>query len=291
MKNLLILILTYKCNLNCSYCPALKMDKSMKWDIIKKSLDLFNKLQDDNCKIKLFGGEPLLEFSLIKRIVEYNKRFNKNFKYELTTNGVLLNRDKIKFLKQNNFDIHISLDGDKESQISERGLKSWEIFDRINQKDKEYVTINIVVSPKQVTRFYKNFKFLYQNGFKKFNILPAVFNFWSDDNIKTFEKELMKIAYFVKGRGVYIQNVDTYQEHYLFNEGYVIDTNGDVYNDNRIMIKHFRKFKVKLKLGNIKNIDSLSKIKNKDVKIPEDKTHTTNLRLNNLFNRFIDWIK
>lgn len=291
MKDLLILILTYKCNLNCNYCPIFKKNKIMSWNIAKKSLDLFSKLQCNNCKIKFFGGEPLLKFDLIKKIVEYNKRFDKTFKYELTTNGILLNKNKTEFFKKHNFELHISLDGDKESQISGRGIRSWKAFNNLDKKDREYVIVNIVVSSKQVTKFYKNFKFLYQNGFKKFNILPAFFNHWSDKEVEIFGKELIKIADFIKDKKIYIQNVDIYQENYLFNEGYVIDTNGDIYSDNKIMIKHFKKFKGALKLGNINNIYSLSKIKNKDVNFPEDKAHIINLKLDKTFSKFIDMIQ
>lgn len=291
-KKYFVLIITHKCNLNCKYCPTIKINESMNWYIAKKSIDLLNRLKsNDKYRIKFFGGEPLLEFDLIKKIVKYNKNSNKIFRYELTTNGILLTERKIEFFKKNNFELNVSIDGDKETQISERGDKAWMVFNKIRKENKRYVIVNIVCSPRKVHRFYDNFKFLFENGFQKFNLLPAFFNEWSDKQISLFDRELTKIAKFIKDKKIYIKNINIHKENYLFNNGYIIDYNGDIYNNDSIMVEHYRKFKRLLMLGNIKSIDSLCDVNDRNIILPPYKSDLINLKLDNSLSHFVELLK
>lgn len=290
MQNLLILILTYKCNLNCTYCPTIKIDASMDWGVAKRSLDLFGRLKGDSYEIKFFGGEPLLEFDLIKKTVEYNEIFDKTFEYELTTNGILLDDKKIEFFKKNDFKLHVSIDGDKQTQITERGIQSWNVFHRLKEDDKKFVFINVVVSPKQVNKFYENFKFLFSHGFKKFNILPAFFNEWNKKGIVRFHEELEKVARFIRIHDdIYLKNKDVNKNDYLFNEGLVIDYNGDIYNTNNIMIHPYNALKKNIRLGNILNLQNFGGL-NKNIQTPEidSEGYEMNLKLDAVLTNFVE---
>ncbi len=121
----LLLQVTQSCNLLCSYCPyANKTDgkfqrnhssKKMNWDIAKKSIDLFLECSSeiDDVYIGFYGGEPFLNFPLIKQVVEYaDKAFaGKIIGYTLTTNGTLLTDEIVDFLTNHNFYITFSIDG------------------------------------------------------------------------------------------------------------------------------------------------------------------------------------
>ena len=114
------LTLTQSCNLSCSYCyENHKSTKKMSFEIAKHILDNeFSRISiDDTLEIDLFGGEPFLEFSLIRCIVEYVKATFQNNKYIffIITNGTLLN-DRIKSWLIENKDCVIcglSFDGTK----------------------------------------------------------------------------------------------------------------------------------------------------------------------------------
>lgn len=121
----LVLNITNNCNLACSYCYANKGNydipgKVMSFDTAKKSIDLLfesariNKL--DLVSICFFGGEPLLEFDLIKSIVGYVKIYHADIKsrFLITTNGTILNIKISNFMIRNSFLVTISLDGNKE---------------------------------------------------------------------------------------------------------------------------------------------------------------------------------
>lgn len=129
----LTLIITEACNFRCKYCfysdeYEYSRDHSnnmMDWNTAKKSIDYyfnFNKSvlsYNPNLKptIGFYGGEPLLNWDIIFKSVEYIKsNYINDYKevyYTVTTNGYLLNKEKAKYLLENGFSIAISLDGNK----------------------------------------------------------------------------------------------------------------------------------------------------------------------------------
>ncbi len=109
----LILKITNRCNLNCVYCYAInKNNRDMDFETAKNAIDYILKM-DDKLKIQFTGGEPLLNFDLIKKIIDYcNENYsNKYISYAIQTNGTLLNEKIIKKIKNLNIKIGISIDG------------------------------------------------------------------------------------------------------------------------------------------------------------------------------------
>jgi uncharacterized protein len=112
----------HDCNLRCRYCFAgtgtfgggrALMDRVTG----KKALDflLFSSGQRNQCEVDFFGGEPLLNFTLIQELVGYGQeqalRLGKEIKFTLTTNGTLLTPDILSFLEQEEISVVFSLDG------------------------------------------------------------------------------------------------------------------------------------------------------------------------------------
>lgn len=123
----LTLQVTQQCNFRCRYCPYTVGDdqyyhthksNNMSWETAKKAIDFFALRTRDTSKINIgfYGGEPLLEYGLIKKCIKYcNEIFEgKIISYALTTNASVLSVEKTKFLIDNNAHIQISLDGPKE---------------------------------------------------------------------------------------------------------------------------------------------------------------------------------
>lgn len=122
--NNLELVLTQACNFRCKYCMYgehypyhLNHDDShMSLDTAKKAIDIFLSYRDksiDTPSITFYGGEPLIDYSKIKWIVNYAKKVREDFKFNITTNASLLNNEIIDFFILNNFNVAISLDGSK----------------------------------------------------------------------------------------------------------------------------------------------------------------------------------
>ena len=111
--------MTNSCNLDCPYCYINKTKGSMTWDIAKQAIDALTETavleKRPGVLIKLAGGEPLLKFPLIKRVVEYGKQHGEKYgiknQFHLITNGTLITKEVARFIKENDVRISISLDG------------------------------------------------------------------------------------------------------------------------------------------------------------------------------------
>ena len=147
----LCLHIAHTCNLNCSYCFASQGkyhgDRAvMSYEVGKQALDFLvaNSGTRRNLEVDFFGGEPLMNFDVVKQLVAYarsiEKEHNKNFRFTLTTNGLLIDDDVIDFANREMSNVVLSLDGRKEVhdrfRVDYAGNGSWE---RIVPKFKKLV--------------------------------------------------------------------------------------------------------------------------------------------------------
>lgn len=121
----LCLHIAHDCNLACKYCFAEEGEYHgrralMSYEVGKKAIDflLTHSGNRRNLEVDFFGGEPLMNWNVVKQIVEYGrskeKEFDKNFRFTLTTNGVLLNDEIMDFANKEMSNVVLSLDGRKE---------------------------------------------------------------------------------------------------------------------------------------------------------------------------------
>ena len=137
----LCLHVAHTCNLNCSYCFASQGkyhgDRAlMSLDVAKRSLDFLieNSGTRHNLEVDFFGGEPLMNWDMIKELVAYARKreveTGKKFRFTLTTNGVLVDEDVIEFSNREMSNVVLSLDGRKEIhdayRVDYHGNGSWE---------------------------------------------------------------------------------------------------------------------------------------------------------------------
>ena len=147
----LCLHIAHTCNLNCSYCFASQGkyhgDRAvMSFEVGKRALDFLieNSGTRRNLEVDFFGGEPLMNFDVVKELVAYarsvEKEKGKNFRFTLTTNGVLVDDDVIDFANRECANVVLSLDGRKEIhdrfRVDYAGNGS---FDKIVPKFQKFV--------------------------------------------------------------------------------------------------------------------------------------------------------
>lgn len=147
---MIILQITQNCNLRCSYCPyssnngtnRLHSNKKMSWELAKKSIDYykFNSVDSGKAVLSFYGGEPLIEFELIKKCVDYFKTTfkGKEIALYITTNGTLIDNSKAEYLEKNNFKVTISLDGTKITNDRNRKFlnNNGSVFDTVTNNIK-----------------------------------------------------------------------------------------------------------------------------------------------------------
>ncbi len=121
----LCLHVAHTCNLNCSYCFAsqgkYQGDRAlMSFEVGKQALDFLIAHSGNrrNLEVDFFGGEPLMNWEVVKQLVAYARTqepiYNKNFRFTLTTNGMLINDDVIEFANREMHNVVLSLDGRKD---------------------------------------------------------------------------------------------------------------------------------------------------------------------------------
>ena len=147
----LCLHVAHTCNLNCAYCFASQGkyhgDRAlMSLEVGKRALDFLieNSGERYNLEVDFFGGEPLMNWDVVKELVAYarirEKECNKNFRFTLTTNGMLIDDDVIDFANREMSNVVLSLDGRKEindlTRVDYAGIGS---YDRIVPKFQKMV--------------------------------------------------------------------------------------------------------------------------------------------------------
>lgn len=235
---------TKNCNLRCKYCVysgsynnRVHSNERMSLKVAFDAIDFFleHSIDSESVDFGFYGGEPMLEFPLVKKCVEYieENRGNRDVKYSLTTNATLLTDDMIDFFKQYGVEVTISLDGPREIHNSNRitvvgGQGSYEKVIESLKKIKDTwrqcqskVNFNAVMSPKYGFKIYSDF---FQNtdlvkDFSAVVNLPSN-NYTSEINqfnnkfVEEFNYELFKYYFSILRKDSKIKTTKVVRQHY-----------------------------------------------------------------------------
>ncbi len=149
----LCLHVSHDCNLSCKYCFASEGEyhgkrQLMSYETGKAALDFLvkNSAGRRNLEVDFFGGEPLMNFEVVKKLVAYGRsledKYDKHFRFTLTTNGVLLNEDIMKFANENMDNVVLSIDGRKSVHDRMRPFPKGDgSYDYVLPKFKKFSTL------------------------------------------------------------------------------------------------------------------------------------------------------
>ncbi|MCQ2736760.1 MAG: SPASM domain-containing protein [bacterium] len=201
----LCLNVTSSCNLGCIYCfanPETDLSCHMTFETAMKSLDFLiaKGSMDSMFQIDFFGGEPLLNFEMIKRFVPAAREKVRKIKFTLTTNAVLLDEEKLEWLNREKISLILSLDGDKRTNDLTRrdraGRSVWE---------KSFNNIKRAIESRNGADYYvrgtftpdsldlaETCRFFIDNGIYRFSLEPAKGK--ETDPWAVSEKDLEKIC-------------------------------------------------------------------------------------------------
>jgi uncharacterized protein len=267
----LCLNITDGCNMLCEYCFAgNKNHKSelymMSEDVAKKSVDFLieNSGSKEKLEIDFFGGEPLINFEVIKFVVEYakwqEKKSGKKVSFTLTTNGLLLDDEKIDYINKNMSNVVLSLDGRKEvNDRMRKCLNNKSSYETILPKFIKIANLrnqeNYYVRG-TYTKYNKDFLndiiHISELGFKQISFEPVIVNENRDETYAIKNEDLMEILFeYEKLAKEYVKLKNTDKEFNFFhfmidfennpcvlkrisgcgvgNEYIAVSVNGDVY--------------------------------------------------------------
>lgn len=289
----LTLMVVQECNMRCTYCYGnggeYNNKGKMKIETARKAVDyLVETSKENNLHIAFLGGEPLLNFYLIKEIVEYCKNIEKGTKkrffYNITTNGTLLNKEIEEYLIQNKVICQISIDGSEEKHDQNRFFANQKgSYDIVVKKTKamreqNLVTARATVTPENID-YQKIFEHLNGLNFKAIPIAVAQ-NMFDDSEYDKILEEYKKYIYYFKALIIgkqydtarKITDIMTAIEKIEYGterqsgcgagkKMYAVDINGDLYPCHRFVGNH------QFRMGDIyKGADCSSFLNTIDVK-------------------------
>lgn len=199
--------LTTECNFQCTYCyeeytKCLTLDKEMLIDILDFILDLESNKESDVFAVNFMGGEPLLKKELIYQAVNYIKeKCKKKVLYYITTNGSLLNEEMIFWMKENDFFVRISIDGNRETHRKNRLQKDgnnayatiMQNLKSIKKSGLKY-TIRMTVANNTLDQIYDNVRYFQTLGFDKLSIVLDINMQFEEAEEDIFRKQMKKVA-------------------------------------------------------------------------------------------------
>ncbi|MDR0947441.1 MAG: thioether cross-link-forming SCIFF peptide maturase [Ruminococcus sp.] len=202
------LLVAEDCNLRCKYCFASGGDygkgvrTKMELKTAKAALDFLIKQSADreNLEVDFFGGEPLLNWDVVTETVKYGRELgklhNKNIRFTITTNGLLLDDEKTDFINKEMSNVVLSLDGRREvhdnMRVTENGKPTYDlVIDKIKDliKKRDYKNYYIRGTfTKQNPDFSKDVFALWEEGFDQISVEPVIAD--SESDFAITEKEL-----------------------------------------------------------------------------------------------------
>lgn len=257
----IIFNVTKKCNYKCSYCNVIKnKDKIIKNDFNINLIDDFIlKNKNDISLIRFFWWEPLLNFELIKSIIDKTYKYIwKN--YDIVTNTSLLNDENCYYFS--NYFKQLFFSVDVENNFDN---------DKVNYYIKKYnleniVYFNIIIDPDNLEKSFKLFFDKYNFWYRKFNILPVYYTKnWSDDSLLKFSKfmkNIMDLKIKDKKLDLFWFQDNLWNHTSLIYKAFFVDTDFNIYYSDLVTMEKWEKYKDKLLLGNIKNSINFLEIDN-----------------------------
>lgn len=257
------------CQLKCKYCFR---EYNKKPELIKYlGEDINNLLQKypEILTISFLGGEPLLFEKEIRNIIDATKHRIK--KYIITTNGLNLTEQNIKYFIDNHVQINISLDGNREDNDFNRGagvydkvIENIEILYKIAPKNY-FWTISSTFTKDTIKNMYKNYLHIRSITPKGWAINLDKYAEWSEKDLEIISNELLKIKnhYNTHPRTLkwFLDRISENNIIYNHSDHIIVHQNGEIYqgfpfSKEILNIQNFEK----IKLGNLNNLNNLKPI-------------------------------
>lgn len=207
-----IMNVTDACNCACTYCFTEPNPRVMSLDTAKQVVKFACAEADSHPEwdkapfFCFFGGEPMLRYEqLIKPLLiwanESGLQEKYNMGWSITTNGTLLDDERLFFLNTHKVDMLFSMDGDKETQDAQRPLKEnhGSSFDILKEKIPlilsyyPNITFRSTVQPEYVDKIFENYLFARECGFKNYFLAPNAFRVWTKEQLSELGRQLAKI--------------------------------------------------------------------------------------------------
>lgn len=244
------LILTRACPMDCVYCRLEHRPGAMRSAVWLKAVDLL--LQEEGpLELQLMGGEPLLEYDLVREIFAYASgqavARGRTLRLGVTTNGLLLTPARSRELGELGATVMLSFDGDRDVQTGQRvvrsgGDKSWDVQRRnlagLAASGTPFF-VNLVATPESAGRLSQSVAFLLKEGARAFQLSYALGVLWDEEHLALLERELAAAARLADAASPRAElfNRRNEAEPVLLSPQHVVDVDGRLYVGTSIVLE------------------------------------------------------
>ncbi|MBI3288379.1 MAG: radical SAM protein [Elusimicrobia bacterium] len=238
----LCLLISRRCNLRCGFCDVEFTGQDMSRQTAKAAIaGYLNASREERPRVKFFGGEPLLNWDLVREIVDAGRRewSARGLTFDLMTNGAYLDAPKRRYLlKRPEVSVTVSFPAPGAATLP--GV--W--FTMALERDR---------SPRAVLR---RFLGLVRSGYRQFNFLPAYYQPWTKAQVSELRRSFAGLAEMIarlRRRGVplRLKNAETLGSVPLFNDVTTVDVDGSIYASNMVQCEGMERARRSLKLGHV----------------------------------------
>lgn len=263
----LLLIITRKCQLRCRYCKIKKTNDDMPESVLRRGVDFLFTTHKRRVELHFYGIEPLMRFDLVKVGSQYAEdaalRKMKELDLVLTTNGVGLTPEILRYVEEHKFKLEVSLDGVRETQNKNRPS----VYDDVNSYDsvishlddvlrlKTRCYVIMICHPEDAQNLHRNFSHLVALGVRDIQINYAMgMGRWDDERMAVFMRQLESIAEEFFGvdntMKIHLENMKWKERIYPYCNEICMDYDGSLYGTN-IFLSTAREQK-KVYMGKVK---------------------------------------
>ncbi len=200
----LTLFLNHACNLRCTYCyTGEKYTRRMTSDSMRRAVELMLARAPTNLDVSFFGGEPMLEFELVRETVEYVERrvaklgATRQLRFILNTNATLFTDESIEFIRAHNFSVFTSVDGRRDEhdkvRLNVAGRGSFDtVMDGLRRMREAAIPFQIlsVVNTSNAARLGAALEAMAPLGARMLMFSPNLRDDWTDESIQDLRRGL-----------------------------------------------------------------------------------------------------
>lgn len=228
-----VISLTARCNLRCRYCYVESGAGSVRWTTVRQAVDLAVGLKHDPLIFAFFGGEPLLEWDLLKRTVAYAGKQNRKARFNIATNITLVNGKVVEYFRAHGFSPTLSFDGvapaNDRNRVFRNNAGTFSTIDRKLELFRDYphkMHLMFTFTPQTVRYLEASVRYALDKGLggARINLMPAISGYvWTEAGYRAFERQLFILAEmflerYARGSLLNIcSNEDVPMDHHLLN--------------------------------------------------------------------------
>lgn len=192
----LTLVLSEKCNFSCPYCPQRKGKNTLTIEDIAAFLDFLQPRLARTVRLGFYGGEPLLSLPLVEKTVAYaEKKYKNTFRFALTTNGSLLQKEHILFFREQRFTLGLSYDGmaQKDRDAGSVGAVESALENLLRLYPAGYM-VNSVFTPRTVPLLAASIGALLKRGHQRLRFALDTCVPWRRADLAALKDQLDRVA-------------------------------------------------------------------------------------------------